>query len=86
MGVVETIVEALYTAHQTFAENGINSRPLAELLLELDNERFLSPNDRQDVIEKSEALSQVRIPQVPPISTDHLSETLPTERASRPRP
>jgi len=60
MGVVETIVEALYTAHQTFAANGIHSRPLAELLLELDNERYLSPSDRQDVIEKSVALSQVR--------------------------
>ena len=66
MGVVEAIVEALYVAHQTFAENGIHSRPLAELLLELDNERFLSPSDRQDVIEKSEALSQVRIFQTPP--------------------
>ena len=86
MGVVETIVEALYTAHRTFAENGIHSRPLAELLLELDNERSLSPSDRQDVIEKSEALSQVRIFQAPAISTDHPSETLPVERATRPRP
>ena len=86
MGVVETIVEALYTAHRTFAENGIHSRPLAELLLELDNERSLSPSDRQDVIEKSEALSQVRIFQAPAISTDHPSATLPVERATRPRP
>ena len=86
MGVTETIVEALYTAHQTFAENGIHSRPLAELLLELDNERTLSPSNRQDVIEKSEALSQVRIFRAPQISTDYPSETLPAKRASRPRP
>jgi len=60
MGVVETVVEALHTAHQTFAANGIHSRPLAELLLELDCERYLSANDRQDVMEESLALSQVR--------------------------
>lgn len=61
MGVVGLIVEALYTAHQAFAANGIHSRPLAELLLELDSERYLSESDRQDVIEKSMALSQVRV-------------------------
>ena len=60
MGVVDIIVRALYTAHQTFAANGIHSRPLAEFLLELDGERYLSASDRQDVIEKSVALSQVR--------------------------
>lgn len=59
MGVVATIVEALYTAHQTFATNGIHSRPLAELLLELDSELYLSASEREDVIEKSVALSQV---------------------------
>ena len=61
MGVVRTIVEALHTAHQTFAANGIHSRPLAELLLELDGERYLSPGDRENVIEESAALSQVRV-------------------------
>jgi len=85
MGVVETIVEALYTTHQTFAANGIHSRPLAELLLELDCERYLSASDRQDVIEKSLALSQVHISWAPSIPTDHPSETLPLERASRRR-
>ena len=68
MGVVGTIVGALYTAHQTFAANGIHSRPLAELLLELDGERYLSASDRQDVIEKSVALSQVRGFCLPPRS------------------
>ena len=88
MGVVDIIVRALYTAHQTFAANGIHSRPLAELLLELDGERYLSASDRQDVIEKSVALSQVRGFRVPhpPIPTDNPSETLPLERASRHRP
>lgn len=83
MGVVKTIVEALYTAHQTFATNGIHSRPLAELLLELDNERYLSTSDRQDVVEESAALSQVRVFWAPLISTNHPSETLPLERTSR---
>jgi hypothetical protein len=83
MGVVETVVEALYAAHQAFAANGIHSRPLAELLLELDGERYLSASDRQDVMEKSAALSQVCGFYVPPILTDHFSETLPLERASR---
>ena len=79
MGVVETIVEALYTAHQSFAANGIHSRPLAKLLLELDGERYLSASDRQDVMEKSAALSQVRGSYVPSIPIDHPSETLPLE-------
>ena len=86
MGAVETVVEALHATHQAFAANGIHSRPLAELLLELDGERYLSASDRQDVIEKSVALSQVRGFYVPPIHTDHFSDTLPLERASRYRP
>lgn len=83
MGVVEIVVEALHAAHQTFAANGIHSRPLAELLLELDSERYLSASDRQDVIEKSAALSQVHGLYVPPIPVDHFLETLPLKRASR---
>jgi len=83
MGVVETIVGAMHIAHQTFAANGIHSRPLAELLLELDDENYLSPSDRQDVIEKSAALAQVCVSWAPSISADHLSETLPLERAGR---
>jgi len=86
MGVVETVIEALHAAHQAFAANGIHSRPLAELLLELDSERYLSASDRQDVIEKSVALSQVRGFYVPLIHTDHFSETLSLERASSYRP
>jgi len=86
MGVVKTVVEALHAAYQAFAANGIHSRPLAELLLELDGERYLSLSDRQDVIEKSAALSQVRGFYVPPAPTDRFSETLPPERASRHRP
>jgi len=65
MGTVGTIVGALHTTHQTFVVNGIHSRPLAELLLELDGERHLSASDRQDVVEKSIALSQVRGFRVP---------------------
>lgn len=83
MEVVKAVVEALHAAHQAFAANGIHSRPLAELLLELDGERYLSLSDRQDVIEKSAALSQVRGFYVPPAPTDHFSEALPHERASR---
>lgn len=61
MGVVETMVIALHTSHKAFAANGIHSRPLAELLLELDGERYLSESDRQDVIEKSVTLSHVGV-------------------------
>ena len=61
MGVVETTVMALHTSHKIFAANGIHSRPLAELLLELDSERYLNTSDREDVIEKSATLSQVRV-------------------------
>lgn len=82
MGVVETIVVALHTSHKTFAANGIHSRPLAELLLELDGERYLSESDRQDVIEKSAMLSQVSAPRILSIPVDHLAETLSPERAS----
>lgn len=65
MEVVEAIVVALHTSHKAFAANGIHSRPLAELLLELDGERYLGESDRQDVIEKSEMLSQVSAPRIP---------------------
>lgn len=82
MGVVETIVMALHTSHKTFAAKGIHSRPLAELLLELDGERYLNETERQDVIEKSATLSQVRVLRVLLIFANHLSETLPLERAS----
>jgi hypothetical protein len=81
MGVVETIVAALHTSHKSFAANGIHSRPLAELLLELDGELYLSESDRQDVIEKSMTLSHVRVFSILLISTDHPSETLSLKRA-----
>ena len=76
-------MEALHTAHKTFAVNGIHSRPLAELLLELDGERYLSASDREDVMEKSAALSQVRDSRTSSILADRPSETLPLQRASR---
>lgn len=68
MGVVGAIVRALHTSHKAFAEDGIHSRPLAELLLELDGENYLSESDRQDVIEKSATLSQVRVSIAPLVS------------------
>lgn len=77
---------ALHTSHKSFAANGIHSRPLAELLLELDGERHLSEGDRQDVIEKSATLSHVRAFCALLTFTDHPLETLPLERASCHRP
>jgi hypothetical protein len=82
MRVVEAIVVALHNSHKAFAANGIHSRPLAELLLELDGERYLSESDRQDVIEKSATLSHVRVFCLILTFADLLSETLPLERAS----
>lgn len=82
MRVVEAIVVALHTSHKTFAANGIHSRPLAELLLEMDGERYLSESDRQDVIEKSATLSHVRVFRLLLTLTNHPSETLPLKRAS----
>jgi hypothetical protein len=82
MGVVKTIVEALHTTHQTFATNGIHSRPLAELLLDMDSERYLNASDREDVIDKSVALAQVRVFYIPPTLADRPLETLPLKRAS----
>lgn len=81
MGVVEDIVGALHTSHKRFAANGIHSRPLAEFLLELDGERYLSEVDRQDVIEKSVMLSQVRVFHFLPDLTNGPAEALSLERA-----
>lgn len=81
MGVVEKVVRALHVSYKAFAANWIHSRPLAELLFELDGERCLGESDRQEIVEKSATLAQVCTFRVPPASIDHPPETLPFERA-----
>lgn len=56
-----TVTAALYTAHQVARTQGIQSRDLLNLLVEIDNGRHLDAAAREHVLLDIAALTHVRI-------------------------
>lgn len=62
MDVIDAIVTDLHNAHQLWKSRRIQSRPLLNLLVELDDSRHLDPAARSQILLDIHAYTLVRTP------------------------
>lgn len=62
MNKMRTISSALFAAHTIWKARGVQSRPLINLLIELDDGRLLEQSQREQVLADHTAFAYVSLP------------------------
>ena len=60
MNRMRDVASALWTVHQTWRSRGSQNRVLLKLLAEVDNDRYLEPAAREQMLSDISAFSHVR--------------------------